>query len=100
MDPRNVVKLAYDSIGSEFGKKRTNTWDFVVDWLKGLILKQPANNLKLLIAGCGNGRHVKLANDLGFDVFAIDISPNMVSATIQSEIENGRDGSNILVSDT
>ena len=99
MDPRNVVKLAYDSIGSEFGKKRTNTWDFVIDWLKELKLKRPANSLKLLIAGCGNGRHVRLADDLGFDVFAIDISPKMVSATIQSEIENGRDGSNISISD-
>ena len=99
MDPRKVVKLAYDSIGSEFGKKRKNTWEFVVDWLEKLQLKQTDRPLKLLIAGCGNGRHVKLANDMGFEVFAVDISPNMISATIQSEIENGRDGSNISVSD-
>ena len=56
MDPRKVVKLAYDSIGPEFGKKRKNTWDFVVDWLEKLKLKQTDGPLKLLIAGCGNGR--------------------------------------------
>ncbi len=99
MDPRKLVKLAYDSIGSDFGKKRTNTWEFVVNWLTKLQLKQSEEPLKLLIAGCGNGRHVRLANEMGFDVSAVDISLSMVNATIQSEIEMGRSGSNIIVSD-
>jgi len=99
MDPRKSVKLAYDSIGSDFGKKRTKTWDFVVDWLTKLQLKQSAGSLKILIAGCGNGRHVRLANEMGFDVSAVDISLSMVNATIKSETEMGRSGSNIIVSD-
>ena len=99
MDPRKLVKLAYDSIGTDFGKKRTNTWDFVVDWLAKLQLKQTEVPLKLLIAGCGNGRHVRLANEMGFNVSAVDISSSMVNATIQSEIEMGRPNSNVIVSD-
>ena len=99
MDPRKSVKFAYDSIGSDFGKKRTNTWDFVVDWLKGFDCKNSEEPFKLLIAGCGNGRHVRLATDLGFEVSAIDLSVSMVTATIEAEKELGRSGENIFVSD-
>lgn len=98
MDPRSLVKLAYDSIGSDFGKKRTHTWDFVVNWLKSK-KNTSDDKLKLLIAGCGNGRHVRLASELGFEVIAVDISDTMVKATKSEEMKNGRDGSNIFVSD-
>ena len=64
MDPRKSVTRAYNSIGSDFGKKRTNTWDFVIDWLDQLIVKNPGKKLRILIAGCGNGRHVRLAQDM------------------------------------
>lgn len=99
MDPRESVKSAYDSIGSDFGKKRTDPWIFVMEWLEKLQLKQSEMPLKLLIAGCGNGRHVRLANEMGFDVSAVDLSPSMVHTTIQSEIEAGRTGSKVLISD-
>mgnify|MGYP001209923571 CR=1 FL=1 len=98
MDPRQSVKLAYNSIGSDFGTKRTIPWDFVVDWLKDKKLNSQ-RKLKLLIAGCGNGRHVRLANELNFDVKAVDISNAMVNATIIEEEKLGRDGSNIFISD-
>ena len=98
MDPRNLVKSAYDSIGSDFGKKRTITWGFVLDWLNEKKSKSN-NNLKLLIAGCGNGRHVRLATELGFDVKAIDISEKMVNATKVEEKKYGRTGENIIISD-
>tara|TARA_Y100000746_G_scaffold232480_1_gene249492 strand:+ start:2869 stop:3537 length:669 start_codon:yes stop_codon:yes gene_type:complete len=99
MDPRKSVTFAYDSIGSDFGKKRTNTWDFVVEWLNNLISKNTQKELKILIAGCGNGRHVRLAEELGFKVSAIDISSSMVNATIKAEKECGRSGENIFKSD-
>jgi len=99
MDPRKSVTHAYNSIGSDFGKKRTNTWDFVIDWLDQLIVKNPGKKLRILIAGCGNGRHVRLAQDMGFDVSAIDISSSMVNATVKAEMDVGRTGENIFVSD-
>ena len=99
MDPRNSVKSAYDLIGPDFGKKRTEPWDFVIEWLKSFQSKNFEKPLKLLVAGCGNGRHVRLASELEFDVSGIDISPNMVNATIQAEIELGRLDPKIQVSD-
>lgn len=99
MDPRESVKLAYDSIGSDFGKKRTDPWDFVIEWMEELKSKKSGKPLRLLVAGCGNGRHVRLANEMGFDVSAVDLSPSMVNATIQSEREAGRTGSKIFISD-
>ena len=99
MDPRKIVKKAYDSIGPNFGEKRSDSWDFVEEWLHLFQSKNIDKPLKLLIAGCGNGRHVRLATDLGFDVFGIDISLSMVNATIKVENELGRNGLNIRVAD-
>ncbi|RAH14883.1 MAG: hypothetical protein CMB56_004260 [Methanobacteriota archaeon] len=98
MDPRISVRTAYDSIGPEFGKKRTIPWDFVVRWLENKIDKS-GNKLKLLVAGCGSGRHVRLAHNLGYDVKAVDISEKMVKSTKLEELKQGRDGSNIFQSD-
>ena len=36
---------------------------------------------------------------MGFDVSAIDISSSMVNATVKAEIDVGRTGKNIFVSD-
>ena len=79
-DPRHIVKSAYDKIGSHFDKLRPPSWDFVKDWLKN----NSSISSKLLIAGCGGGRHVRLASELGYAVTGLDISEVMIEAASRS----------------
>ena len=80
-DPRQQVKLAYDKIGAHFDQLRPPSWDFVKKWLK-----EHSNSTfdKLLIAGCGGGRHVRLALELEFEVTGLDISEVMIQAASES----------------
>ena len=84
-DPRQRVKFAYDQIGSHFDQLRPASWIFVKEWLFEKS-KSHNNNLsnQLLIAGCGGGRHVRLALELGFAVTGLDISEVMIEAASQS----------------
>ena len=84
-DPRQRVKSAYDQIGSHFDQLRPASWVFVKEWLseKSKSITRDSSN-KLLIAGCGGGRHVRLALELGFTVTGLDISEVMIEAASQS----------------
>ena len=79
-DPRQSVKFAYDKIGSHFDQLRPPSWSFVKEWLTD----HSSLSCKLLIAGCGGGRHVRLASELGYAVTGLDISEVMIEAASES----------------
>lgn len=73
--PWATVEAAYDKISANFAESRRFPWPFVVQWLR------TSQRDTLLVAGCGDGRHVQSALDLGFRrIFALDLSEGMLQA--------------------
>ncbi|CAE7518262.1 unnamed protein product [Symbiodinium sp. CCMP2592] len=72
---RALPSAAYDKISANFAESRRFPWPFVVKWLGA------SRRDTLLVAGCGDGRHVQTALDLGFRrIFALDLSEGMLQA--------------------
>lgn len=61
----------FDKIADHFDKTRNNPWEEVIDFLKGC-------DGSLLDMGCGNGRHLVEAKEMGLDVFGIDVSSELL----------------------
>ena len=65
----------YDEIAQEFSKTRGYVWPCV----KRFLNENRSKNSKVLEAGCGNGRNLIYAKDLGYSsVEGFDICPNLV----------------------
>lgn len=79
------VKVDYDVIAKDFSKTRRELWSDLL--FLGNIAKDNDNILDL---GCGNGRLVKLFEDLRINYTGIDISPNLISEAMQDFGENDR----------
>ena len=76
VNPWTTVEAAYDKISANFADSRRFPWPFVVSWLM-----EAKTQESLLVAGCGDGRHVQTALELGFDrVIALDLSQGMLKA--------------------
>ena len=82
--PWATVEAAYDKISANFAESRRFPWPFVVTWLQGGIdrgIDRGSGDRTLLVAGCGDGRHVQTALELGFEnIFALDLSQGMLRA--------------------
>ena len=82
--PWATVEAAYDKISANFAESRRFPWPFVVSWLSA------SDRETLLVAGCGDGRHVQTALELGFrQVFALDLSQGMIKAAQRRLGANG-----------
>ena len=73
--PWDTVQAAYDRISANFAESRRFPWPFVLKWLEG-------GKGELLVAGCGDGRHVATAVELGVHdaIHALDLSEGMLRA--------------------
>ncbi len=95
MDLNLANRKAYDTISTEWEKKRSYYWKPVQDFLKSSITK---NDLKIIDLGCGTGRHLQLAQESGFlkdNIFGLDFSENQLKIardkgfkTIKSDLSN------------
>ena len=73
------IGATFDSIAEAFDATRVRPWSFVTDWLEGLgPLQRP-----LVDVGCGNGRHLEVADRLGFRSIGIDLSVRLLSISRQ-----------------
>lgn len=79
------VKADYDVIAKDFSKTRKELWSDLL--FLGDLAKDGDNILDL---GCGNGRLVKLFEDLRINYTGIDISPNLLDQAKQDFGENDR----------
>ncbi|CAJ1389465.1 unnamed protein product [Effrenium voratum] len=68
--------MGTDKISGNFAASRRFPWPFVVRWL------EESQGGRLLVAGCGDGRHVDTALGLGKfeEVLAMDLSGGMLQA--------------------
>jgi len=62
-DFNKINRETYDNISSDWNEKRKYNWTPVVNFLDSFENKE---KLKLLDLGCGTGRHLELAEKLGF----------------------------------
>ena len=68
----------FDEIAHAFHATRTSPWPFVERWLaeqRGLF----GHGHVVLDVGCGNGRHLRTASDLGLACMGVDASPALVA---------------------
>ncbi len=68
------VREAYDTIASDFDRTRQKCWQEVEDFIR----KNVRSGTKFLDAGCGNGRHMKIAAELGSCCIGFDIARNLI----------------------
>ncbi|MCA9459890.1 MAG: class I SAM-dependent methyltransferase, partial [Nanoarchaeota archaeon] len=83
LDYKKINRATYDNISDDWDKKRRYYWRPVVDFLKNFKYKK---NLKYLDLGCGGGRHMELALELGLDkknIFGCDFSKGQVDVVLE-----------------
>ena len=61
---QNITQKTYDTISSDWDTKREYVWKPVKQFLENQDNKQ---KLKLLDLGCGTGRHLELAQKIGYE---------------------------------
>ena len=72
----------YDNISKDFDRSRIRIWNAVKDFL------QPTkDNLKLLDAGCGNGKNMIYAINLGYITKGFDISNNLLEISRKKNLD-------------
>jgi 2-polyprenyl-3-methyl-5-hydroxy-6-metoxy-1,4-benzoquinol methylase len=79
-----IIDIAeqYDNISKDFDRSRIRIWNSVKDFL------QPTkNNLKLLDAGCGNGKNMIYAINLGYITKGFDISNNLLEISRKKNLD-------------
>ncbi|MCA9460340.1 MAG: class I SAM-dependent methyltransferase [Nanoarchaeota archaeon] len=79
---KKINRETYDIISDDWDTKRRYYWKPVVDFLKSFSDK---NKLKFLDLGCGGGRHMELALELGFNkknIFGCDFSKGQVNVVL------------------
>jgi len=77
------VSIQYDLIATEFDKTRIRIWNNVKEFLHTY---KNANNL-LLDAGCGNGKNMIYANELGYKTHGIDFSNKLVKICVEKGLD-------------
>ena len=74
INPKKIKKQlekTYNTIAEDFDNTRHKPWEEVVQFLKTIKDK----NAAILDLGCGNGRHLKAAKEIGFkNLIAVDFS--------------------------
>lgn len=95
MDYKKTTRDTYDSISSNWEIKRRYYWKPVVDFLKK---QENKEHIVLADIGCGTGRHLELAEELGFEkenLIGVDFSKGQLEIVKekgyrinQSDMEN------------
>lgn len=76
MDFKEINKETYNIISKEWETKRDYYWDHIVDFLKSFENKE---NINFLDLGCGSGRNLELAKELGFkNILGCDFSKELL----------------------
>ena len=79
-----IIDIAeqYDTISKDFDRSRIRIWNAVKDFL------QPTkDNLKLLDAGCGNGKNMIYAIKHGYITKGFDISNNLLEISRKKNLD-------------
>ena len=70
-----IIANQYNIISNEFDNSRVRIWNTVKNFLQHINI----NNKKLLDAGCGNGKNMIYANNIGYDTIGFDISNELLN---------------------
>lgn len=70
-----IIANQYNIISNEFDNSRVRIWNTVKNFLQHIDI----NNNKLLDAGCGNGKNMIYANNIGYDTIGFDISNELLN---------------------
>lgn len=82
-DVLNKVKTDYKLISAEFSKTRQKPWPEFKIFLKKLGLEKKSRKIKLLDAGCGNGRLYDFLKNKPIDYIGIDNNKNLLKIAKQ-----------------
>lgn len=69
-----ITGQTFDRIAEHFDKTRSRPWSEVLDFLE-------SNSGRLLDIGCGNGRHLLAAKEMGYEVVGLDASKKLLEIT-------------------
>ena len=70
-----IIANQYNIISNEFDNSRVRIWNTVKNFLENINI----DNNKLLDAGCGNGKNMIYANNIGYDTIGFDISNELLN---------------------
>ena len=70
-----IIANQYNIISNEFDNSRVRIWNTVKNFLEHINI----DNNKLLDAGCGNGKNMIYANNIGYDTIGFDISNELLN---------------------
>lgn len=76
------IAQQYDNISKDFDRSRIRIWNAVKDFLPST-----EYNLKLLDAGCGNGKNMIYAIDNGYIAKGFDISKNLLEISLKKNLD-------------
>ena len=76
------IEKQYDNISKDFYRSRIRIWNAFKKFLP-----ETKNNLKLLDAGCGNGKNMIYAIDQGYIAKGFDISKNLLEISLKKNLD-------------
>jgi len=76
------IAQQYDNISKDFDRSRIRIWNAVKEFLPST-----KDNLKLLDAGCGNGKNMIYAIDKGYITKGFDISNNLLEISLKKNLD-------------